>query len=250
MSCSSATRHAGDSVRRCVTRTSFTFSPSAFLMRSMRSLYSPASFSCSFFSVLVRELAEIEPALGDRLQRLAFELGQEATRPTRRRGRRAAALRCPSCGRSRGAGCSSRRRSVSAVDVVDLVLPFLHARRRSPRATRPAPRCPCASRRSAASFAMRSRLAWSSPEALLEDAPELLPERRVLLLLVLREVLEQRQHAPDRPGADHLDVACDSCRISRETLSGRSFESMTPRTKRRYAGIRCSASSMMNTRRT
>ena len=42
----------------------------------------------------------------------------------------------------------------------------------------------------------------------------------------------------------------DCCRISRETLSGRSLESITPLTKRRYAGINCSASSMMKTRRT
>jgi len=42
----------------------------------------------------------------------------------------------------------------------------------------------------------------------------------------------------------------DSWRISRDTFSGRSFESMMPRTKRRYGGINCSASSMMKTRRT
>ena len=40
------------------------------------------------------------------------------------------------------------------------------------------------------------------------------------------------------------------CSSSRETLSGRSFESSTPRMKRRYIGRNCSASSMMNTRRT
>ena len=45
-------------------------------------------------------------------------------------------------------------------------------------------------------------------------------------------------------------MSFDCWRISRETLSGRSAESITPRTKRRYAGINCSASSMMNTRRT
>ncbi len=40
------------------------------------------------------------------------------------------------------------------------------------------------------------------------------------------------------------------CRISRETFSGRSLESTTPFTNRRYGGRNCSASSMMNTRRT
>ena len=74
-----------------------------------------ASSSCSFFSASSCELAEVELALGDRLQRLAVEFVQVATAPTRRRGRSAAAPRCPSCGRSRDAGCSSRRRSVSAV---------------------------------------------------------------------------------------------------------------------------------------
>ncbi|CPL04691.1 Uncharacterised protein [Bordetella pertussis] len=39
-----------------------------------------------------------------------------------------------------------------------------------------------------------------------------------------------------------------SCRISRDTFSGKSAESITPRTKRRYDGSNCSASSMMNTR--
>ena len=40
------------------------------------------------------------------------------------------------------------------------------------------------------------------------------------------------------------------CRISRETLRGRSSESMMPRTKRRYCGSRSLESSMMKTRRT
>ncbi|MNL60734.1 hypothetical protein D3C87_1845730 [compost metagenome] len=39
-----------------------------------------------------------------------------------------------------------------------------------------------------------------------------------------------------------------SCRISRDTFSGRSAESITPRTKRRYDGSSWSASSMMKTR--
>ena len=48
-------------------------------------------------------------------------------------------------------------------------------------------------------------------------------------------------------------IACtsrDCCRISRETFNGRSLESTIPRTNRRYGGSSCSASSMMNTRRT
>ena len=40
------------------------------------------------------------------------------------------------------------------------------------------------------------------------------------------------------------------CSSSRETFSGRSPESMTPRTNRRYAGISWPVSSMMKTRRT
>ena len=39
-----------------------------------------------------------------------------------------------------------------------------------------------------------------------------------------------------------------SCSNSRLTFSGRSAESITPLTKRRYTGISASASSMMNTR--
>ncbi len=38
------------------------------------------------------------------------------------------------------------------------------------------------------------------------------------------------------------------CRIARETLSGRSSESMMPRTKRKYCGSRPLESSMMKTR--
>ncbi|MCY1533443.1 hypothetical protein D9M68_687680 [compost metagenome] len=41
-----------------------------------------------------------------------------------------------------------------------------------------------------------------------------------------------------------------SCSSSRLTLSGRSAESTTPLTQRRYEGISASASSMMKTRRT
>ena len=63
------------------------------------------------------------------------------------------------------------------------------------------------------------------------------------------QVLEHAEHAPDRCRGI-VWTSRDCCRISRETLSGRSFESMTPRTNRRYAGISFSASSMMNTRRT
>ena len=51
MPCWSLTRQAGEPVRRCVTRTSFTFSPSVLAILSVRSLNSPASFSCSFFSL-------------------------------------------------------------------------------------------------------------------------------------------------------------------------------------------------------
>ena len=40
------------------------------------------------------------------------------------------------------------------------------------------------------------------------------------------------------------------CSSSRETFSGRSLESMTPRTNRRYIGMSWPVSSMMNTRRT
>ena len=46
-SCSPATKHAGESVRRCVTLTSFTLSPRAFLIFSTRDF---ASFSIFFFS--------------------------------------------------------------------------------------------------------------------------------------------------------------------------------------------------------
>ena len=99
----------------CVTRTSFTRSPSAFARRSTSGFSSPASFSCSRLLLGVGERAEVERALGDRRERLAVELGQARARPTRRCGRTAAAPRCPSCGRSRGAGCSPRPRSVSAV---------------------------------------------------------------------------------------------------------------------------------------
>ena len=90
-------------------------SPSAAFMRSTRSLNAVAASSCCLLLGLVCQLAEIERALGDRLQLLAFEFVQDATASIRRRGRSAAAPRCPSCGRSPAAGCSSPRRSVSAV---------------------------------------------------------------------------------------------------------------------------------------
>ena len=111
MPCSSATRQAGESVRRCVTRTSFTCSPSAFLILLDQRLELAGLLFLLLLLRLVRELAQVEVALRHRLQRLAVELGQVATPPTRRRGRTAAAPRCPSCGRSPGAGCSSPRRS-------------------------------------------------------------------------------------------------------------------------------------------
>ena len=49
---------------------------------------------------------------------------------------------------------------------------------------------------------------------------------------------------------DNFYVITSSSPTPRETFSGRSPESMTPRTNRRYIGSSSSASSMMNTRRT
>ena len=80
MPCSSLTRHAGESVSRCVTRTALARSFSAFCIRSSSALYSSATGRL-FLRRLVAELAEVEPAFGHRLQRLAFELGEHRHDP-------------------------------------------------------------------------------------------------------------------------------------------------------------------------
>ncbi|MNC94956.1 hypothetical protein D3C83_119520 [compost metagenome] len=43
-------------------------------------------------------------------------------------------------------------------------------------------------------------------DTFLHDAAEFLPERRVLVLLVLGKIFEQRQHPLHRPRANHFHV--------------------------------------------
>jgi hypothetical protein len=90
-------------------------------------------------------------------------------------------------------------------------------------------------------------------DAFLEHLAELGPEGGVLVLLRLVFAVGQLFQQASTRLAEPSRMARtsrDSCRISRETFSGRSAESITPLTKRRYTGISCSASSMMNTRLT
>ncbi len=96
---------------------------------------------------------------------------------------------------------------------------------------------------------MRSRLAKSSPGPSFSTRPNSF-QTLVYLSLSFSAMSSSRPSTRFTLPALMVSTTFDSCRISRDTLSGRSLESITPRMKRRYPGIRCSASSMMKTRRT
>ncbi len=108
---SSATRQAGESVRRKRHAHVLGLVAQRGLHLLDQVLVLDLGFLVLLLLGLVFQLAEVEAALGHRHQFLAVELGAGRTASTRRRGRSAAALRRPSCGRSRGAGCSWRPRS-------------------------------------------------------------------------------------------------------------------------------------------
>jgi hypothetical protein len=86
-------------------------------------------------------------------------------------------------------------------------------------------------------------------DAFLEHGAEGVPDLVEVLGLLLRELLEVAEHTPGHTLLDGGEEGDLSWIISRETLSGKSAESTSPRTKRRYLG-RSSASSVMNTRLT
>ena len=225
-----AIRSAGAS-----TRTSLTLSPSAALHPLDQRPCAPRPrVSLRGFSSSLAELAEVELALAPPTPAACPSNSCRCATIHSSTRSAAAAPRCPSCGRSPGAGCCARRAKRVGGDVVDLVLAFLHAR------DVVGERHVCSSlslcvEAKRSSFAMRSRLAASSTDAFLQHAAELLPERRVLLLLVFaRAPRAGRARAWSQP-ARIASTSRISCRISRETLSGRSSESTTPRTKRRYA---------------
>ena len=135
-------------------------------------------------------------------------------------------------------------------DVVDLLLAFLHPRHVVGERHVWLRRLPDLVEAKRSSLAIASWLAWSSPTPSLSTRAELLPERRVLLRLVLGQILEQREHALDaRWRGSSRPPGSPAGSRARRSAAGRSSRSR-PRTNRRYAGISCSASSMMKTRRT
>ena len=79
--CSSLTRHDGESVSRLVVRTALARSSSAVCIARGAALCSSASSLVAAVRRLAAELAQIEAALGDRLQRLAVELGEQRHHP-------------------------------------------------------------------------------------------------------------------------------------------------------------------------
>ena len=84
----------------------------------------------------------------------------------------------------------------------------------------------------------------------LPSAPRRTPSRTPgIFRLVLRQLREQVQHAARQRGAHGLDLAVLLQHLARN-VQRQVAESSTPLTKRRYSGRNCSASSMMNTRRT
>src|SRR6185312_7200575 len=83
----------------------------------------------------------------------------------------------------------------------------------------------------------------------LDGAAEFLPECLVAVGVAGHHVLHRRQHLLTR----RLRISWiwrSFWRISRDTLSDRSWASTTPLTKRRYSGMSSSQSSMMKTRLT
>src|SRR5450830_841345 len=141
---------------------------------------------------------------------------------------------------------------ILAGDVVDLVLAFLHA----PDVI--GERSGCASdslcvEAKRNSLAIRSLLAASSPMPSFSTWPNSVQKPAYLSFCACASLLANSSSRLSTRLVEPSRIALtsrDSCRISRETFSGRSAESITPLTKRRYTGISCSASSMMNTRLT
>ena len=150
----------------------------------------------------VFELAEIEVALCHRLQLLAFELGETGRDPLvdpvvhqqdldallaedlQMRARP---------GRAEGVGRN----------VVDLVLAFLHARHVVGERYGLGFRF-LAARAEAQELGDALLVREVFGHAFLEHAPELLPDRGVLVFVVLGEIFEERQDALDAAGADRL----------------------------------------------
>ena len=222
MSPSSTTRQAGESTRRVVTRTSLARSFSASFRRSSIGLNAVGGLLGLLLLGLVLQLAEVDRALGDALQRLAVELVQVRTASTRRRGRSAAAPRCPSCGRSRAAGCSCAVARRVGGDVVDRLLAFLHAARRSRRTTRLRRR---ASRRSAAAW--RAAPGWRGPRRRLPSAPtpKSFQNAAYLAFSAASSLSASASSIDSTRLVEPSRIAFTSrlsCSSSRETLSGRS----------------------------
>ena len=250
MPCSSLTRHAGESVSRCG-------EPHGAGALAERLLHPRRADPCIPPAAPLPPDAPARPELPrdrDRRSRptsAACRRTRSAPRRTHSSTRSYISSTSTPCLR-KTSRCGLLLRGGVAVggDVVDRVLPLLHPAdvvgERHGLLVGPS-LCVEAKR---SSFAMRSWLPLILDDAFLERAAELLPERRVLLGVVARR---DRRAVPSTRLTDAARIVStsrDCCRISRETLSGRSLESMTPRTKRRYAGISCSASSMMKTRRT
>ena len=192
------------------------------------------------------ELAQIEPALGDRPQRLAVEFGQQRHDPFVNRivHQQDFDAELPEDLQVRAV---ARGRECVGSDEIDGVLPVPHAA--DILGERDRLRVALASRRRKPQQ-LRDPLAVRGilDDPFLEHAAERRPERGVPIgMIAARSSSSVRTRFTD--AARMVCTSRDCCRISRETLSGRSFESMMPRTKRRYIGISCSASSMMNTRR-
>ena len=206
MSCSSATRHAGDSVSRCVTRTSFTRSPRLVLMR-VEEVAELRRLRCSrsFFSASSSSAPRSRPPLRDRRERLAVELGEVAHDPLVDAVGQQQHLDALLAEDLEMRAVPRRVERVRG-HVVDLVLPFLHAADVVGERDGLRRRCRRASTRSAAG--PRCARGWRSPRPTpsFSTRPNSLPELRVLLLVVRRELFEQREHLARAAAADRLDV--------------------------------------------
>ncbi len=148
------------------------------------------------------------------------------------------------------AGLAARRRHALGDHVIDALLPGAACARRTRRGS------PSGSSSAWWVLAKRSRRQDRSliglilHQALLEHRAEFLPEgARTFPAPPWPDAPADPARAwQDRCGSPRPRGSC--CSSSRETFSGRSLESTTPLTNRRYSGRNCSASSMMNTRRT
>ena len=212
MSCSSATRHAGESVRRV--RDAHVLHPVAQGASSAldeQVLVAPGLVLLGrFFSASSVELAQVERALGDRLQRLALELGAGATTTHSSTRSASSSTSMPFLRKISRCGLFFAAAKRVGGDVVDRVLAFLHAADVVGERDGLLARCRSCVEAKRSSFAMRSRLATSSPTPSLSTRPNSFQNVAYFSLLVLARGLRA---ARARACAQPARIASTSLRL-------------------------------------